>query len=197
MSCKKPEFQKAIWGAIPLIRDSESSPWKVDPENEVAYWKGLRSEMLRITQSDADVSQIRELLKKIINNYATEIPGNFDPRTYRLASNVLPVFFSRVLNAAEFGIFRGWFTDKHQLHDKIKLTGEINSVRALTKKGTVIILPTHFSNLDSILIGWALEMLGLPPHIYGAGLNLFNNKFLHGSVVIKYRSYKINSGFKI
>ena len=35
-------------------------------------------------------------------------------------------------------------------------------------------VPTHFSNLDSILIGWIISVLGMPPFIYGAGLNLFN-----------------------
>ena len=37
-------------------------------------------------------------------------------------------------------------------------------------------VPTHFSNLDSILIGWIIHSLGLPAFIYGAGLNLFNIK---------------------
>jgi glycerol-3-phosphate O-acyltransferase len=37
-------------------------------------------------------------------------------------------------------------------------------------------VPTHFSNLDSILIGWVIHTLGLPAFIYGAGLNLFNIK---------------------
>jgi glycerol-3-phosphate O-acyltransferase len=37
-------------------------------------------------------------------------------------------------------------------------------------------VPTHFSNLDSILIGWVIHSLGLPAFIYGAGLNLFNIK---------------------
>ena len=35
-------------------------------------------------------------------------------------------------------------------------------------------VPTHFSNIDSILIAWVIFELGLPPFIYGAGLNLFN-----------------------
>jgi glycerol-3-phosphate O-acyltransferase len=35
-------------------------------------------------------------------------------------------------------------------------------------------VPTHFSNIDSIVIGWVIHTLGLPPFIYGAGLNLFN-----------------------
>ena len=29
--------------------------------------------------------------------------------------------------------------------------------------------------MDSIAIGWALHHLGLPPFLYGAGLNLFDN----------------------
>jgi glycerol-3-phosphate O-acyltransferase len=39
-------------------------------------------------------------------------------------------------------------------------------------------VPTHFSNLDSILVGWIIHSLGLPAFIYGAGLNLFNIKIL-------------------
>src|SRR5204863_9543615 len=39
-----------------------------------------------------------------------------------------------------------------------------------------ILVPTHFSNLDSILIGWIIHAMGLPAFIYGAGLNLFNIK---------------------
>jgi glycerol-3-phosphate O-acyltransferase len=44
------------------------------------------------------------------------------------------------------------------------------------RKGTVVLLPTHFSNLDSILIGYTTDaIVGLPMFSYGAGLNLFNN----------------------
>ena len=40
---------------------------------------------------------------------------------------------------------------------------------------TVIIVPTHFSNLDSILIGYAIDgIMGLPAFHYGAGLNLYD-----------------------
>jgi len=46
----------------------------------------------------------------------------------------------------------------------------------MSTKGTIIMVPTHFSNLDSILIGWVISALGLPAFIYGAGLNLFNIK---------------------
>ncbi|MEO8798371.1 MAG: 1-acyl-sn-glycerol-3-phosphate acyltransferase, partial [Polyangiaceae bacterium] len=33
----------------------------------------------------------------------------------------------------------------------------------------------HVSNLDSVILGYAIYRLGLPPFAYGAGLNLFSN----------------------
>ena len=58
------------------------------------------------------------------------------------------------------------------------MLGEVDHIRSLSKIGTVVMVPTHFSNLDSVLIGWAIQYMGLPPFIYGAGLNLFNIKIL-------------------
>ncbi|MCK6576423.1 1-acyl-sn-glycerol-3-phosphate acyltransferase, partial [Myxococcota bacterium] len=49
------------------------------------------------------------------------------------------------------------------------------ALRALAREHTLIFAPTHVSNLDSPLIGYALDRLGLPPAIYGAGLNLFSS----------------------
>ena len=39
-------------------------------------------------------------------------------------------------------------------------------------------MPTHLSNLDSVVFGFALERAGLPPATYGAGKNLFTNPVL-------------------
>ncbi|MBL0018420.1 MAG: 1-acyl-sn-glycerol-3-phosphate acyltransferase, partial [Bacteroidetes bacterium] len=54
------------------------------------------------------------------------------------------------------------------------------AVRALLHEivERVILVPTHFSNLDSIVIGWAIETLGLPAFTYGAGINLFGHPIL-------------------
>jgi glycerol-3-phosphate O-acyltransferase len=54
----------------------------------------------------------------------------------------------------------------------------VKMIRKLAKQGTVVMVPTHFSNLDSILIGWVIHSMGLPAFIYGAGLNLFNIKII-------------------
>jgi glycerol-3-phosphate O-acyltransferase len=103
-----------------------------------------------------------------------EITGNFKPSHYQLARRVIKFGFSRLLNASRIkGISALWKGDL-TLQDKIQITGETEQLRKLAKIGTVVMVPTHFSNLDSILIGWVIHTLGLPPFIYGAGLNLFN-----------------------
>src|SRR5690606_23791415 len=38
--------------------------------------------------------------------------------------------------------------------------------------------PTHSSNMDSIVLGFALREAMLPPVTYGAGKNLFSNPFI-------------------
>jgi glycerol-3-phosphate O-acyltransferase len=55
----------------------------------------------------------------------------------------------------------------------------------------VVMVPTHSSNLDSILIGFMLHQLGLPPFTYGAGLNLFANKLI-GFFMHNLGAYKVD-----
>src|SRR5207237_3189672 len=56
--------------------------------------------------------------------------------------------------------------------------GQVADLARLARTGTLILTPTHLSNLDSIAIGFALERTGLPPCTYGAGKNLFTNPLL-------------------
>ena len=42
----------------------------------------------------------------------------------------------------------------------------------------MVLTPSHVSNLDSVILGWAISTLGLPPFAYGAGLNLFSGPLL-------------------
>jgi glycerol-3-phosphate O-acyltransferase len=61
---------------------------------------------------------------------------------------------------------------------RVRVEGELDWVRELSREATVILAPTHVSNLDSPIIGYALYAAGLPPFVYGAGLNLFSNPWL-------------------
>jgi glycerol-3-phosphate O-acyltransferase len=52
-------------------------------------------------------------------------------------------------------------------------------------------VPTHSSNLDSILMGYAIYRMGLPPHLYGAGLNLFRSQLI-GFFMHNLGAYKVD-----
>jgi len=91
-----------------------------------------------------------------------------------MARSIVTFGFARLLNASRARGFWSIFKTKFTLQDKIHITGEVEQLRTLAREGTIIMVPTHFSNLDSILVGWVISALGLPAFIYGAGLNLFN-----------------------
>jgi len=154
----------------------KENPWKVDPEDEAPFWSNVKKNLLQLATDDEQEykRQTEEILREIIARYANEIAGNFKPSHYRLARTIVTFGFGRLLNAARFGSFKGLFRGKLTLMDKIHIEGEIEQLRNLAKIGTIVMVPTHFSNLDSITVGFVIHSLGLPPFIYGAGLNLFN-----------------------
>ena len=152
------------------------NPWDVDPDDEIEFWDGVKADLLEISGQTETGGKEKEILDRIVHRYANEIAGNFKTSYYRFARTVVTFGFARLLNASQDKFFSGLFRGRRTLRDKIRIRGHIHSIRTLAKKGTIVMVPTHFSNLDSILIGWGIHELGLPPFIYGAGLNLFNMK---------------------
>lgn len=155
---------------------SKTEPLKVDPPKEYSYWKNMESELSAdMLKGDDAFPLVEEKLKRILNRYSEEIAGNFVPKTFLFARKVLTRFFSALYNP--FSVKGGGFLwgNKETLLDKFQIEGPMDHIRDLFDKGTVMVLPTHFSNLDSILIGYAIEMLtGMPAYSYGAGLNLYD-----------------------
>lgn len=156
------------------IRTKEE-PWKVDPPNERQFWNRIQSMILNASpdkQSAESAKSNQEILHQIINRYAEEIVGTFKISTFLFARKFLTLFFTRLLNTAAG---RSIFGSRYRLSDRMLVKGQIEAVRSLFEKGTVVIVPTHFSNLDSILVGYAIDTFaGLPSFAYGAGLNLYN-----------------------
>jgi glycerol-3-phosphate O-acyltransferase len=97
---------------------------------------------------------------------------------YRFATRAVPWGLSWLLNALSYRQFvpKGF---KETVEQRIQITGQVEALRRLTEKGTVLLVPTHQSNLDSPLIGFVIYLMGLPPFCYGAGLNLFTNPILN------------------
>ena len=137
----------------------------------------MRRNLLRKTLDKPEEEEVRgteEILREIVARYSDEIAGDFQIPTYRFIREFLTAAFTRLLNtAAGRNWYRLWGTH-FRLQDRIKIQGHIEEIRSLATRGTVVLLPTHFSNLDSILVGWAIDAIGLPAFSYGAGLNLFN-----------------------
>lgn len=157
----------------------KQNPWLVDPEDEASFWSGVKSSLLSIGV-DQKLSELQkkdkylEVLTAITQRYAEEIASNFKHSHYKMTRRIVTFGFSRLLNTSRVKGFKSIFSNQYSLQDKIQIIGETDQLRELASKGTIVMVPTHFSNLDSILIGWTISTLGLPPFIYGAGLNLFN-----------------------
>lgn len=155
----------------------KQNPWKVDPEDELPFWENIKSQLVTISGGNGNKNkdeQIQQILHTIIKRYAYEIAGNFKPSSYRMARTLVTFGFARLLNASRVKGFRSLWSRQFTLQDKINIHGETEHIRNLARKGTVVMVPTHFSNMDSVLVGWIIHTLGLPPFVYGADLNLFN-----------------------
>lgn len=125
---------------------------------------------LRRTLAAARPDRYAEIVYRIVEHYLGEIGGHFDARVYRLATTVIPPAISFVFHGPRHG-GRGLF----DVADRLLIEGHADALRALVGMGTVILAPTHVSNLDSLVMGSVMHRLGLPPFAYGAGLNLFSS----------------------
>ena len=152
----------------------KKNPWRADPPDEEDFWKKIQSELIDFEQIPSDLKKEKEkekeILEKIVTRYANEISSNFKSTHYKFARRLIVTFFARLLNTARL---RNPFGNL-DLDSKINILGKKNQLRELAKIGTIVMVPTHFSHLDSALIGWAISYLGLPPFMYGAGMVLFN-----------------------
>jgi glycerol-3-phosphate O-acyltransferase len=163
-----------------------------------AYWESVHRRAV-----DASEEERQAILREIIERFVAEIVGNFDPRVFKLATTVVPPALALLLNtlsprrllsqlrnfrlapgSAAGGVFGGWklryesLPGLPTLSTNVIVRGETETLKRLDEVGTIILCPTHISHLDSIVVGWVLSRLGLPPYIYGAGLNLFGNPLL-------------------
>ncbi|MEN0063259.1 MAG: 1-acyl-sn-glycerol-3-phosphate acyltransferase [Myxococcota bacterium] len=107
----------------------------------------------------------------LVSTWADEIHGRFSPGVYRLATRAMPRMLSMLLSSRPDRL-RNWDLSPHA---RLAVRGDVDLLRTLSREATLVLCPTHVSNLDSPLIGLALYLAGLPPFVYGAGLNLFDN----------------------
>ena len=130
-------------------------------------------------------------MKDITRCYANEIAGGFNVWHYKLVQATASCTLSRLLSPVNPRRLRTLPQVRAKLQSQIPILGAINELRQLARLGTVVMVPTHCSHFDSILIGWVIETLGLQPFTYGAGLNLFNRQFF-AYFMNKLGTYKVD-----
>lgn len=154
-------------GRLERQRDEEA-------RRQLGYWRGL---LRRIARMSDDAK--RDALRSIGERMAYDIAGNFDPRVYRFAIKAAPRLLTGAMkpgalpaDLARVGL------GTPVIDEMLTIEGETELLRKLEKMGTLIYVPTHSSNLDSLALGYALERSGLAPVVYGAGKNLFTNPII-------------------
>ncbi len=140
-------------------------------QKQLARWQRLAHRLTRMSEDTR-----REELARLIRFYAHDIVGNFDPRVYRFASDILPPALSFL--SSPVGSLREGVAALGEFSGRIEVQGPLEHLRACCDRGTLVVTPTHSSNMDSIVIALALTRAQLPPVTYGAGKNLFSNPLI-------------------
>jgi len=143
---------------------------------DAAYLSMLRD--VRSQLAKASRRDLEGLMRRVVETYASEIHGHFDPTIYANATRVLPKGLALLLRRQKPWKLLTQGMKGLTLADRIVSTGAISTFDRLVELGTVVLVPTHLSNMDSPVIGFALHQSNLPPMIYGAGINLFTNWLL-------------------
>jgi glycerol-3-phosphate O-acyltransferase len=145
----------------------------VDDVVPLVEWRALARSLGRASEDDC----VR-IVRDIAMRYAHDVAGNFDRRVYKFASRAIAPLIGMLMSPMQTVRHLGSGFDLRALDGRVVVQGPIGTIRALAEKGTLVFVPTHLSNLDSVVVGFALERVGLPPATYGAGKNLFTNPFL-------------------
>jgi len=143
-----------------------------EAKQELGYWRGL---LRRIARMSDDAK--RDALRGISQRMARDIAGNFDPRVYDLATRVTPKLLTGVMRPASLPSEIASL-GAPAIDEMLRAEGELELLRRLEKIGTLVYVPTHSSNLDSIALGYSLMRNDLAPVVYGAGKNLFTNPII-------------------
>lgn len=143
----------------------------MEASDALGTWRRLVKRLGKMDEEE----RVQEL-RRIAGDMAEDIAGNFDPRVYGLATKIVPGVLTAIMKPGSLpkqvlGGFR-------QLDELVTTEGPIEKLRRLARVGTLVLMPTHSSNLDSVALGYALMRENLPPVVYGAGKNLFSNPLI-------------------
>lgn len=160
-------------------------PWACDPKDDKYFWESIDKD----TNAQLDP---HKLLKRIVTRYVQEISSHFSNYHYRLIVRSAHHTLMGLLQPSCLNFLSKRTTRPSKYRqEKFHILGEVAAIRSLAAIGTVVLVPTHVSNLDSVIIGLAMKQLGIPPLTWGTGLNLFNHSGFN-FIFSKLGTYKID-----
>jgi glycerol-3-phosphate O-acyltransferase len=134
-------------------------------------WRELSRRLVHMTETEKEAE-----LRSLVRYYGKDVVGNFDPRVYQVATTIGPRALGFLMSPIRS--LREGLASLEQIDMRIQVDGEVDAALACAERGTIVVTPTHSSNMDSPAIGLAMLRAGLPPATYGAGKNLFTNPFI-------------------
>jgi glycerol-3-phosphate O-acyltransferase len=141
-----------------------------EAKRQSRFWNQVAHEFHQVSEAERE-----RILESIAGMYVDEIMGYFNPVIHKVAAKILPWGLKALLSRFSPAAWLKYLGTRLNLEENIVITGPLDRIRELAGRATLIMTPTHVSNLDSIVIGLGLYLKRLPPFTYGAGLNLFSN----------------------
>jgi len=142
-----------------------------EARRDLGQWRALSRHIARMSEGEQ-----RRAVREVTTRFAEDVAGNFDPRVYRFAIRAVPRLLASLMQPSQLP--RALTEGERVLDRLFGVEGDAEKLQRLEKVGSLVYVPTHSSNLDSIVLGRALEKAGLSPVVYGAGKNLFTNPII-------------------
>jgi glycerol-3-phosphate O-acyltransferase len=139
-------FESAIFDTIyEERRRLDDEPVNKLTKRQAAFYDRVYRKAARSKSSQ------KRLLRQMTDQFAKEVLGDFDPLVYSVTSKVMPPALGLLLNSlSPLRLFES-FQDQKTLTDQLVISGDVEGLKRATKLGTVVLVPTHISNLDSFL----------------------------------------------
>ena len=130
-----------------------------------------------IAQMARDLSRAESKIAREASGYLKEIAATHSPHVIDIAAHLIRLLYTR-----------GYGESLHYDHERLR------RIYALTQRYPVVFLPTHKSNLDHLVLQYALHENGHPPNHTAGGINM--NFFPVGPLVRRSGVFFIRRTFK-
>ncbi|HXU03468.1 MAG TPA: 1-acyl-sn-glycerol-3-phosphate acyltransferase, partial [Polyangia bacterium] len=135
--------------------------------------------------SDARDRELAEaVVRRVGGNRATvlsmidDIAGQLSPGFHRAVVAMLPPALGVAFGGPSFDA-------------RVHVEGDLAGLRELATRTTLIVAPTHSSNLDSVVLGMVLGRAGLPPFAYAAGKHIYRNR-LFAALMFRLGAFRLD-----